>query len=95
MNYHREYHDLFINLGTVPAIDYDSYSKTCCLYAFNFNSDFERPSEEDYINLPKQGNLNIEIKFGSNLTNALKLICYAQFDNRIEIDHARNVSIDY
>ena len=95
-NYRREFHDFFINIGnSIPAIDYSFYKDAGCLYAFNFNSDFENPTEDEYINLPKAGFLNIEIKFNTNLTGALKLIVYAQFDNQIQIDESRNVIIDY
>ena len=98
--YEREYHDFLMNLGTVkshsqPPVDYINYSKGLCLYAFNFNSDFDNPSENEYINIPKDGFLNIEVKFRGNLQNALKAICYAQFDNVIEIDENRNVTVDY
>ena len=45
--------------------------------------------------MPKIGFMNIEIRFKSNLTEALKLICYLQFDNLIEIDYQRNVLVNY
>ena len=98
--YEREYFDFLMNIGATksiaqPPIDYINYAKGFCLYAFNFNSDFENPNESDYINIPKEGFLNIEVKFRANLANALKLIFYAQFDNVIEIDENRNVTVDY
>lgn len=98
--YEREYFDFLMNIGATksisqPAISYDNYRSGHCLYAFNFNSDFENPSESDYINIPKEGFLNVEVKFRNNLNNALKLIVYAQFDNVIEIDQNRNVTVDY
>lgn len=100
MNYEREYYDFFLNIGAdktsiQPAIDYLNYSKGQCLYCFNFNSDLESINSDEYINIPKSGFLNIELKFRSNLTEALKAICFAQFDNTIEIDENRNVFIDY
>ena len=99
-NYTREYHDFLMNLGATkyssqPPIDYDNYAKGLCLYAFNFNSDFDTPNESEYINPPKDGFLNIEVKFRANLAAALKAICYAQFDNVIEVDEMRNVTVDY
>ena len=99
-NYTREYHDFLMNLGATkypnqPPIDYVNYRKGLCLYAFNFNSDFDTPNESEYINPPKDGFLNIEVKFRANLAAALKAICYAQFDNLIEIDENRNVTVDY
>ena len=98
--YEREYFDFLLNIGAIksnaqPAISYDRYKTGYNLYAFNFNSDFENPNENEYINIPKEGFLNIEVKFRANLVNALKLICYAQFDNVIEIDENRNVTVDY
>lgn len=99
-NYSRVYYDFLMNIGAnkspfQPAIDYLNYKKGICLYCFNFESDFDSVNSEDYVNLPKTGFLNIELKFRENLSEALKVICYAQFDNIIEIDENRNVSIDY
>lgn len=99
-NYEREYYDFLMNIGAnrttyQPAIDYDNYSKGICLYCFNFDSDFETSNNEDYINVPRNGFLNVELKFRENITQALKVICYAVFDNVIEIDENRNVSVDY
>jgi hypothetical protein len=104
--YEREYYDLFSNLsktklfrdsGAKPLnpIDIVQYKEGLCLYAFNLNPDFENPYDEEYINLPKDGFINIELKFSAVLGNALKLICYAQFDNTIEIDENRNVTTDW
>ena len=100
LKYEREYFDFLMNIGATksnmqPNIDYENYRKGFCFYAFNFNSDFEHASENDYINIPKEGFLNIEVKFQANLAEALKMICYAQFDNVIEIDEMRNVTVDY
>ena len=98
--FEREYYDFMMNIGGTksiiqPAITLETYAKGYCLYTFNFNSDFENPSVNDYINIPKEGFMNIEMKFKNNLASALKLICYAQFDNVIEIDENRNVTVDY
>ncbi len=30
---------------------------------------------ENYMNIPKEGSLRVEVKFSSNLTEALKMIC--------------------
>ena len=96
--YQREYYDFFSNTGSTlnmnqPPIDYINYKKGMCLYAFNLNSDFKFGDE--YINIPREGYLTIELKFRANLAEALKLIVYAVFDNTIEIDKNRNISIDY
>jgi len=97
-NYIREYHDLLLNLSynsldSPPPIDFKNYKTGRCLYAWNLNSDFS--FNTDYINLPKSGYINIDLKFKENLTEPIKLILYAQFDNTIEIDENRNVSVDY
>ena len=67
----------------------------CTLFCFNFNSDFQNTLGNDFICLAKEGFLNIEIKFRDDLANPLKLVCYAEFDNIIEIDEARNVTVDF
>jgi hypothetical protein len=64
------------------------------LYCFNFNADFSNDAES-YINIPKEGNLGVEVRFSSNLTEAVKMVCYSRFNNNIEIDFNRNVTIDY
>ena len=99
-NYRREYYDFLLNTGAARPgaelpIDYTNYKLSHALFAFNLNNDFEFPSENEYVNIPKEGFMNIELKFKANIQNALKLIVYAQFDNVIEIDESRNVTVDY
>ena len=99
-NFERIYYDSMVNLGALypgqePCISTKTYMRGFCLFAFNLNSDQEITNENDYINIPKEGFLNIELRFRSALTEALKLVVYAQFDNVIEIDEARNVTVDY
>ena len=98
--YFREYFDFFLNIGATkgseqPAISYGNYKNHHCLYAFNFNSDFETPDISEWISIPKSGVMNIELRFKSNLTQALKVICFLEFDSLIEIDYQRNVLINY
>lgn len=99
-NYQREYYDFFLNIGAtqgkdIPKITYESYKSGHCLYAWNFNSDMESTDANEWISVPKQGNMSIELRFKSNLTEALKLICYFQYDNLIEIDSNRNIYLNY
>lgn len=99
-NYEREYFDFFLNQGRTlshspPSIDFLNFKRGLCLYSFNFNSDFENPKENEYINLAKDGFLNIELKFAANLANALKVVCLGIFDNEIQIDINRNITLDY
>ena len=99
-NYEREYFELFSNLGATrspraPAIHYNSFKDGYALYCYNFNHDFDFANENEYINIPKEGFMNLELKFTANIAEALKVIFYAQFDNVIEIDQHRNVTVDY
>ena len=79
----------------MPGLTYSLFKSSLCLYAFNFNSDFENPKENEYINLSKEGFLNIELHFANDLAKALKAVCYAQFDSTIEIDANRNITTDF
>jgi hypothetical protein len=99
-NYQKEYCEFLLNLASnnplfVPPIDIENWAKAHCLFCFNFNSDFQNTLGNDFISLAKEGFLSIELKFRVILPNALKLICYAEFDNIIEIDEARNVTVDF
>jgi hypothetical protein len=98
--YEREYFEFFNNMGSTlssncASVTFEQFKSQVCLYVFNFNSDFDNPNINEYINLAKEGFLNIEIHFSNSLTEPLKLVCYAVFDNLIEIDAARNVTTDY
>ena len=100
LKYEREFFDFLLNIGATksavqPNIDFANYRRNFCFQSWNFNSDFEHASENEYINIAKEGFLNVEAKFRVNLPNALKMVCYAQFDNVIEIDEMRNVTVDY
>lgn len=98
--YAREFFELFNNLSYTqspipPSITYEGFKDYMCLYAFNFNADFENPKENEYINLTKDGFLNIELHFKGNTPKALKVMCFGYFDNTIEIDSNRNVTTDF
>ena len=98
-NYEREYSDFFEHLGCrsaniYPPIDYEYYGWEFCLTSFNLNSDAHNSPVGHHISLPKTGFLSIQLKFAATLTQALKLIVYGVFDNVIEIDSNRNVSVD-
>ena len=97
-NYQRVYFDFMRNIGALNSdfatqVDYVNYKSSLCLYAFNLNTSFAH--NRDYIDITREGFINIEIKFKENLSEALKLIVYAIFDNTIQIDEHSNISIDY
>ena len=97
-NIEREYYEFLLNLGTLtspitPPIDFANWTSGHTLYCFNFNSDFTQGS--DFINLSKEGFLSIEIRLRANLNYALKLVVLGVFDNILEIDESRNVTVDF
>ena len=89
MTYHYTVHDLLLNTGFTTGdgyipIDYKTYKECFCLYAFNLSSVYN--FEKSYVDLTKEGFINIHIKFSSDTTQALKVIVYALFDNTILVD---------
>ena len=47
------------------------------------------------MNLTKQGDVRIEFKFSDDTAVALTCIVHAEFDNLMEIDYERNISINW
>ena len=98
MNIQREYFEFLLNLGVdngsiTPPIDMTNWSRGHCLYAFNFDSTFQE--NNDFISLGQEGFLGIEIRLRAAQPNPLKLIVYGEFNNNIEIDEGRNVTVDF
>ena len=46
----------------------------------------------DFLNAPKFGTTSLSVNFGTSLTKAVTMICYATYDDILEIDKVRNVS---
>ena len=46
---------------------------------------------DDYINLVRQGNVRLEVKFATATTETLNCIAYAEFPALIEIDQSRDI----
>jgi hypothetical protein len=98
--YARELVDFYSNIGqtnTEPLFksSFHNYKDGYNFYAFNFNSDQQITPVEDFINIPKEGYLRLEVHFKENLKNPLKVMCYGIFENMIEINNNRKVTIDY
>lgn len=96
--YTRSYHTLFSGSGihfsdTGNCVTKDEYPHGFCLAAFDLTSDLS--SNESHWNIIKSGCLRLEVRFEEPLTKTITAIIFAEFDNVIEIDKNRNVSIDY
>ena len=96
-NYIRSYMTLFTETGKVyddtgNDITRESFRKGYCLWAFDLSPDKQ---EGNHVHLIKNGNLRLDMKFADALTNTVSAFVYAEFDNVIEIDRARNVIKDF
>jgi len=73
-------------------IDRSEYPHGYSLYAFDLTPDL---AESDHFNLSKEGNVRLDAKFSTALPNTVNVICFAEFENVIEIDRNKNVIYDY
>lgn len=74
------------------GISRGDYEKGFTLYAFDFTPDF---ADGAHYSRKEEGSLDLSIRFKEALTEGAILICYAEFDNIIEIDRYGNVSFDF
>ena len=51
--------------------------------------------ETSHWNLVRNGNLRIELGFGTALTESINCIIHSEMDNVIEVDRNRDVSVDF
>ncbi|CAK1585275.1 unnamed protein product [Parnassius mnemosyne] len=79
---------------TLDNIFLGQYGKGYCLLAFALTPDLSANSSTHW-NLIKHGSVRIEVRFESSLIQTINCIVYAEFDNIIEIDKNRNVTVDY
>ena len=93
----REYGSLFSSTGKafrdegngIPRMWYD---KGYTLFAFDLTPNL---TEGEAFDLVRRGNLRLEIRFDRPLEQTINVICYAEFDNVIQIDKARHVLCDF
>ena len=93
----RSYASLFTGTGFMGhdrgnQISRDEYADGFTLFAFDLTPDLD---EGGHFHLVKQGNLRLELHFATQLPETINVIVYAEFDNVIEVDKARNVLFDY
>ena len=96
-NHMRSYASLFNGTGLMSKdqgndISRDEYGRGYTLFAFDLTPDL---SDSGHFQLVKHGNLRLELHFKTQLPQTVNAIVYAEFDNVIEIDKARNVLFDY
>lgn len=97
--YTAAYHTLFSGTGIHflnegNAISKDQYADGNCLLAFDLTPDLSSNSTAHW-NLVRHGSVRLEVRFENALAQTLNCIVYAEFDNIIEIDKNRNVTVDY
>jgi hypothetical protein len=96
-NYVRSYLSLIQGTGRAHQdggndISLEEYANGNTLFAFDLTGDL---SDQCHFERIKDGNLRLEMRFGRPTAQTLNIICYAEFDNVIEIDRSRNVIFDY
>lgn len=91
--YATAYHDLFEAFEKIIKdsgldLSRDDFSKEYTLYAFSLD-----PTclDEEYINLVRNGNVRLEMQFGTILPETVTSIAYAKYPALLEIDNCRQV----
>jgi hypothetical protein len=69
-----------------------NYKNGFALYAFDLTPDM---TEGSHVDLIKHGTIRMEIHFKTALEATVNAIVYAEYDNVIQIDRARNVLTDF
>ena len=96
--YMRSYMSIFQGTGALDKnvslpITYSEYKDGFTIWCFDFTPD--QAGDESLKHKVQEGSIDINVRFGTALTQAVTLLCYAEYDNRLEIDFARNVYKDY
>ena len=102
MNFgHNEYIMAFLNLfiGSGKGLtdegnqlDRTDFKDGYAIYAFDLTPDM---SEDTHFNLLKEGNLRIDVTFGTALPNTVNAIIYFEFENVLKISRNRFILFDY
>ncbi len=94
----RAFHTLFSGTDKMYQdqgidISREDFARGYTLYAFDLTPDLSAGSS--HFNLVKEGNLKLEMHFAQALPRTMNIVVYAEFENVIEIDKARNIIFDY
>lgn len=93
------YHTLFSGTGTHfwdsgNNIHRLEYAQGNCLVAFDLTPDLSA-NRNTHWNLIKHGTVRIEVGFATALDSTVNCILYSEYENIIEIDSSRQVTLDY
>ena len=66
---------------------------TKCFFVLGFDLTSYTEADEEYIILPRQGNVRIEVRFKRPLAEPVTCILCAEFPGHMEIDNSRNVTV--
>ncbi|XP_046615347.1 uncharacterized protein F54H12.2-like [Neodiprion virginianus] len=93
------YHTLFSGTGIHflnerNGIDRQQFAKGNCLLAFDLTRDLSANCTSHW-SLIKHGTLRVEVRFDDALKETVNCLVYAEFDNLIEVDAARQVITDF
>lgn len=95
--YIRSYNSLLLGSEKLATnkgiyINRDEYSKGFTMYCYDLSPDMNSGS---YLNLIRQGNLRIELKFSKPLPKTISLLVYCEIQSVIEITKQRSVLCDF
>ena len=75
------------------GVTYDEYPNGYCLYCFNLT-----PDDSDgvsHVSQRKTGNIRLNLRWSTALTEAVSLIVLGQMQNTLTIDSNRDIIVDY
>ncbi|MCP3664958.1 MAG: hypothetical protein GY696_21085, partial [Gammaproteobacteria bacterium] len=95
--YARAFVQLFEGLGIADdnkgnTVNLTKFKDGICIFAFDLSPDEDDGG--DHWDMVKECETTINIHFSAATVEAIEVIVYAEFDNLLTIDHARNTFID-
>lgn len=92
-NFIRAYHNLFQSTENRGLyLTRSEFTEGYTLFHYDLSPDL---CDGAHLNLIRHSNLRLELKFGTPLANTISLLVYAEFENIIEINKARNILYDF
>lgn len=96
-SYTLAYQSLFTGLNkmykdTGNFISLEEFSQGYSIYCYDLSPDL---NTGDHMNLVKKGNLRMEFRWNTALTDTVMILVYAEYQNVLEVDKSRNIIFDY